>query len=110
MWYDVRFAILEKINLSPDEVNVRTAEVLLRNAAMWNAFLHVLRIDHEEFAPRTWRKGLVPLDPSKKVLIKKAISIFPEHADRLKKSDRAEASLMAWRAMKHVDAGRPTKL
>ncbi len=102
--FDIQFAVLEKIWVQPGDEPKRV-NVLVRNAAMWDTLLHVLDINHEEYAPGTWRKGLVSTKKQKNKAnyIKKAQAIWPDQ--EFKRHDQAEAGLMAYRAWQHIKAG-----
>lgn len=107
--FDVKFAILEKVWIRGDEKNVKTAEVLIRNSAMWATILEINRIPFIQAAPQTWRKGLVK-SKGKKASIAKAKKLFPCDAELITSHDRAESALIAYRAYKHIEAGRLVEL
>jgi len=108
--FDIKFAILEKVWPQPNDEPKRL-NVLIRNAAMWDTLLHINDIPHEEYAPSTWRAGLV----SKRKRYKKenyiltASRLFPAFVGVFTRHDRAEAALMAYRAWRHVEAGWETR-
>ena len=105
--YDVRFAILERVWFRPNERDVKSVEVLIRNHEMWHTLLHVFKIPHENYSPGQWRDGVIQKKDqgNKKIYIEKAKQLMPGHADRFTRHDIAEAALMAWRAWMHVSAG-----
>ncbi len=106
--FDIQFCVLEKIWLRPDD-NLNSMNILLKNFSMWNTLLHVLDIHHEEYAPDTWRKGLVSRKKrkNKKIYMEKARAIWPDQ--EFKRHDQAEAALMAYRAWQHIKAGWRTQ-
>lgn len=108
--YDIRFAILEKIWPRTGD-NLVTINILIRNAAMWDTLLHLAGIDHDEYAPETWRKGLISRKKAgnKSNFVKKASAIFPRHKRLFFRPDRAEAALMAHRAFEHIRHGWATR-
>jgi hypothetical protein len=108
--FSIKFCILEKVWLRADERDVKKAETLIRNAQMWEDLLTLNGIDYEKYAPDTWRKGLVPAAGSKERMTQKAIQLFPLYEKEFYRHDRAEAALMAYRAQRHIEAGRPTRL
>jgi len=107
--FSIKFAILEKVWIRASERDVKSAEILIRNAQMWETLLTLSGIDFWKYAPETWRKGLVPLSGSKDYVIQKAIELFPKYEKEFYRHDRAEAALIAYRAYRHVQAGKPTK-
>lgn len=108
--FSIRFAILEKVWFRADERDVKKAETLIRNAEMWETLLKLNGIDFEKYAPETWRKGMVKTSGSKERMTQKAIELFPFYEKEFTRHDRAEAALIAYRAWRHIEAGRPTRL
>jgi Holliday junction resolvasome RuvABC endonuclease subunit len=108
--FDVQFVVLERQWLRGNEKNLKTAEVLIRNAEMWAVLLALKGIPFFPYAPATWRKGLISGKATKKKSMDKAIELFPNSTELITRHDRAEASLMAFRAYMHVKNGRPVTL
>jgi Holliday junction resolvasome RuvABC endonuclease subunit len=108
--FDVQFVVLERQWLRGNEKNLKTAEVLIRNAEMWSVLLALNGIPFFPYAPATWRKGLITGKASKKKSMDKALALFPNSAELLTRHDRAEAALMAYRAYMHVLNGGRTEL
>ncbi|HEX9972274.1 MAG TPA: hypothetical protein VGD14_09405 [bacterium] len=107
--FSVKLAILEKVWFRPNERDVKSVEVLIRNMEMWHTLLHVFKIDHLLCSPAEWRKGLIgSVNGDKKQYVEKAKVLMPHHAHMFTRHDVAEAGLMAWRAWHHVKAGWPT--
>ncbi len=106
--YDIQFCVLEKIWLRPGD-NLSSMRLLLKNASMWDTLLHVVGIPHEEYAPNTWRKGLIPKQKqkNKKIYLETAQGLWPDQ--KFKRHDQAEAALMAYRAWQHIKAGWETQ-
>jgi Holliday junction resolvasome RuvABC endonuclease subunit len=107
--YDIRFAVLEWVWIRKNERNVGSANTLIRSAAMWDCLLHVHGIPHDEYAPQTWRKGLVSVRAGKEAMVKKAHELLGGPESDFVRHDRAEAALMAYRAWQHVKAGWKTE-
>lgn len=108
--FRISFAIIEKVWIWPNEKDVKSAEVLIRNAQMWDTILAINKIPFETYTPAAWRKGLVEKSQrTKKGYIEKAISLFPKYEHLFTSHDRAEATLIAYRAFKHVEAGMPVR-
>jgi len=108
--FSLQFTVLEKVWLQPRDVShLHSADVLIKNFAMWHTLLHVLDIPHTECAPATWRKGLISSkkQKSKDAYLKKAMAIWPDQT--FKRHDQAEAALMAYRAWQHIKAGWETR-
>jgi Holliday junction resolvasome RuvABC endonuclease subunit len=106
--YNIRFAVLEKVWVRKSERNVHSVTQLIRSAAMWDCLLHVHGIAHDEYAPQTWRKGLVHGKATKERLREKARQLLGGTDKDFARHDRAEAALMAFRAWQHVKAGWKT--
>jgi len=102
--YDIKFAILEKVWIRYGEKDVKSAEVLIRNSEMWHTLLHFFEIEHREYAPSQWRKGLIVKrdQHGKGIYIETAKKLMPEHAHMFTRHDKAEAALMAWRAWMQI--------
>jgi Holliday junction resolvasome RuvABC endonuclease subunit len=108
--YSIRFAVLEKVWMRKSERNPHSVTHLIRSAAMWDCLLHVHGIPHEEYAPATWRKGLVSgKKTSKAAMVEKARQLLGGTDRDFARHDRAEAALMAFRAWQHVKAGWKTE-
>lgn len=106
--YNILFAVLERVWIRKNERNVTSANLLIRNAAMWDTLLHVHGIPHDEFSPQTWRKGLVHARAGKEAMVRKAQQLLGGTDRDFARHDRAEAALMAFRAWEHVKAGWKT--
>jgi len=106
----IKFCVLEKVWLRPKERDVKRAEKLIRNSQIWETLLILNGIDYEKYSPDTWRKGLIPLSGDKERFVKKAIKLFPYYEKEFSRHDRAEATLMAYRAWRHIEAGKDTRI
>jgi len=106
--FEVKFAIIEKVWFQPQERDVKAAEVLIRNAAMWETLLLINRIPYEKYSPATWRKNFIPKNlRTKKGYLSKAKRMWTEHEDLFTRHDRAESALIAHRALLHAQSGMP---
>ena len=106
--FELKFAIIEKQWLRDKEHDNKSAEKIIRNSEMWETLLAINRIPYEKYAPATWRKNFIPKNlRTKKGYIKKAKTMWPEYEDLFSRHDRAEACLIAYRALLHVQSGMP---
>jgi len=109
--FSIKFCVLEKVWLrGASERDVTKAETLIRNSQTWEDLLILNKIDYAKYAPDTWRKGLVAKSGDKERFTQKAIKLFPRYEKEFFRHDRAEAALIAYRAWRHVEAGKPTRL
>ncbi len=109
--FKVKFAIIEKVWFWENEKDVKSAEVLIRNAQMWETCLEINRIPYASYSPATWRKGLIMKSKrTKKGYIEKAKELFPKYEELFTRHDRAESTLIAYRALRHVEAGMPVEI
>lgn len=106
--FKVKFAIIEKQTFRPNERNIRTAEILIRNAQTWEDALIFNKIPYEAYYPGQWRAGIIPkTDQNKDGYVKQAIKRFPKYENLFTRHDRCEATLIAYRAWKHIESGMP---
>ena len=109
--FQIKFAILEKVWFQPNERDIKSAEVLIRNAQTWETLLVINHIPYWKYSPITWRKNLVPKKlQNKPGYIIKAHELYPKCTYVINRHDRAEAVLMAHRALLHVESGMAVRL
>jgi hypothetical protein len=109
--FSIKFAIIEKVWIWKNEKDVKRAETLIRNQEMWKTLLRINTIDFESYAPVNWRKNLIyKKDRNKPGYIRTANRIFSGHEELFTRHDRAEAALIAYRALKHVESGMATSM
>jgi hypothetical protein len=98
--YNPEFAIIEKQWFWSGERDVKTAEVLIRNAHMWQTLLSVNGIQFRLMSAVQWRKDIIPKSMQKKdKYIEIANKYFGKSDHIFTRHDRAEAALIAYRAM-----------
>lgn len=104
--YAPDFCIIEKQWIWPNEKDVKTAEVLIRSAQMWETLILVNGINYMTMSAKDWRKNLVPENmQNKKGYIDFANQKFSESEHIFTRHDRAEAALIAYRAYFKINKG-----
>lgn len=97
--YSPDFCIIEKQWIWPNEKDVKRAEVLIRSAQMWETLMYANNIKFITMSAKEWRKNLVPENmQNKEGYIEFANQTFSDSEHIFTRHDKAEASLIAYRA------------